>query len=699
MFKTNKISLSILASLVSISVQAHDHGHDDIEVISVMGVTHPAPNNSSVMKMDVSQLDTAGTVAVYNSELMEAQSSQSLGDVLKNDASISAGNTRRGRERFYMRGFVLEPDQSYLRDGQFHLSRYSQPIELYDRIEVLKGTGALLYGKSTPAGLINLVTKKADTEEFEFSIQQEFGSFGHAKSTLDISGALNESGTLRARSILSKSSKEGWRKYKDGSKAESDRFVGALMLEADLSDDTSVTFNYDRTDDDSQLDMGALHLKNKDTKKYELVGKRGYIWDMPWSKRESNVENIGFTLNSDLNDDWSINTGINQQTHERTTLESMYGRVQGTDLVKNEYSLRGRETFEQFDVTTGFFDLKGEFETGSINHRLVIGTNMVDYSRTGKQMTVDFADKVSWDDRTIIDRPDSLDYRNGKDMLEVKRKSYGVYLQDQIEINDQWHIIAGVRFDREETDASTQNNILPKLGLIYHPTANTSVYATYSESFEPKDPVMNSDDINYGKKLDAERGESYEIGAKGEFLDGALYLSTALFSIEQNNKVITATSSHNPPVTTQAGAVRHRGIEFTAEGQLTDDLSLLTSMMYLDAKVIQDPRFAGKRSKDVPKFSASTWLNYSITDNTQVSAGAVYVGERYGESANEFLKDAYVKVDLGFSHTMSFAKDHDAVVRLTVDNLFDVDYLRGGCTNNANFGDGRAIKASIQYRF
>ncbi|AQS35740.1 TonB-dependent siderophore receptor [Shewanella psychrophila] len=698
MFKLSTTSIAVMAAMTIIPAQAHEKGSGEIERISVTGTKSVISSHGSAMKMETSQLDTAGTVAVYDSSLMEAQKAQTLGDVLKNDASVSAGNTRRNRERFYMRGFVLEPDQSYLRDGQFHLSRYSQPIELYERIEVLKGTGALLYGKSTPAGLINLVTKKADKDEFKFSIQHEFGSFGHSKSTLDVAGALNESGTIRARSILSKSHKDGWREYKDGSKAESERFVGALMLEGDISDDTTITFNYDKTDDDGKLDMGALHLKNKKTGEHELIGKRGYIWDMPWAKRKSDVENIGFTVNSNLSDDWSFNTGVNKQIHERRTLESMYGKVQGVDLEKKQYSLRGRDTFEKFAVLTGYFDLKGEFDTGGINHRMVIGTNFIDYSRTGKQMSMKIKNKVSWDAPAIINRPDELDYRNGKDMAKLARKSYGVYVQDQIELNDQWHVIAGVRLDREETDTSTQNNILPKLGVIYHPTDNTSIYTTYSESFEPKDPIMNSDDVNYGKSLDAERGESFEIGAKGEFLDGALYLSTALFNIEQNNKVITDKTGKHPE-TTQAGSVRHRGIEFSAEGQLTNDLSLLTSMMYIDAKIIKDPRFEGNLSRDVPKFSASTWLSYSLTDDTKLSAGAVYVGERYGDPANEFLKDGYVKVDLGLSHTVNLGSDHAAIVRFTVDNLFDADYLKGGCTNNANFGDGRAFKASLEYKF
>ncbi|AQS35668.1 TonB-dependent siderophore receptor [Shewanella psychrophila] len=700
MFPKNKLFLAVIAAVSPFSLYAHQD-HQDIEVISVMGTKQPIATNSSAMKMDMSQLETPGSISVYGKELIEAQRATSLGQVLKNDASVSTGNVRRNRERFYMRGFILEPDQSYLRDGQFHLSRYAQPIELYERIEVLKGPSALLYGKSTPGGMINMVTKKAQ-EELQFSFQQEFGSFGFNQSILDVGGALNESGSIRSRAILSKSSQDGWRKYKDGSHGGQDRFVGALMLEADLSEDTTLSLNYDRTRDEGSIEMGPQHLKNEQTGKYELAGKRDYIWDMPWSARESTVENMGFTLNSHLDDDWSIHMGYNQQRHERQTLESLYGKVQQVDLSKGTYALRGRDTYEKFDVSTAFFDLKGEFYTGKVHHRLLMGTSMVDYDRSGQQNKMKIAGKANMNDKQIIHRPDELDYRNGDPLIRVQRQTYGIYVQDMIEFNDRWHLLAGVRFDREQINGisgtRSQNNVLPKLGLIYHPSENTSIYSTYSESFEPKDPISNTDDINYGKKLDAERGQSFEIGAKGEFFDASLFLSAALFSIEKSNKVVTDKRGKQP-ITTQNGKARHQGIEFSAEGKLTEGLSVLTSMMYLDAKIIDDPLYTGKRAKDTPQFSASTWFNFNVTDSSQFSIGAVYVGERYGDTPNDFLKQAYVKVDMGYSHSFSFANDHEAVFRVNVDNLFDTDYLRGGCSNSAMFGDGRAIKASVQYRF
>ncbi|WP_245335382.1 TonB-dependent siderophore receptor [Shewanella sp. WXL01] len=714
MYKLSALAVTISLTMAASNGAAHEgmhehHKHHDhhqafVETINVHGVRHVKPSNSSAMKLDMSQLDTPGSVSVYGADLIEAQGAVTLGQVLHNDASVSTGNVRRGRERFYMRGFVLEPDQSYMRDGQFHLSRYAQPIELYERIEVLKGPSALLYGKSTPAGMINLVTKSAKAER-HFSLEQEFGSFGYHRSMADFGGALNAAETVRGRAIISKAGQTGWRKYKDGSYAEQDRLVGALMLEADLSDDTIVSFNFDSTNDDAGIDMGAQHEQNPETGKWERVGKRDFIWDMPWSKRESSVENMGVTLNSNLSDYWTLTAGANYQVHERQTTESMYGKIGkvGGSLTTGKYKLRGRDTFEKFDVSTVFLDFKGEFHTGNLFHNVLLGSSVVDYRKTGMQKKVAIAGEYDINDAIIIDKPADLDYRKGEAISEVSRVTNALYIQDLIEFNEQWHLLAGLRFDRERNNKATHFNVLPKLAVMYHPTPETTVYGTYSESFEPTDPISNSADINDKKQFDAMRGKSLEIGVKREFFDGGLLVSTAAFDIEQTNKLVTekfdADENGKTQITTAAGRVRHQGLELAMEGYLSDSLLINASMMYLDGKIISDPKYAGKRSKDTARFSASSWLSYQLNDDTNLHLKATYEGDRFGDTPNKFKKDGYVKVDVGMSYQLKFANDQQAIIRVNVDNLFGTDYLTGGCMNSATNSAGRSIKASLQYQF
>ncbi|MGF1787518.1 TonB-dependent siderophore receptor [Photobacterium swingsii] len=692
MFTIKKSAILVASAFSSMVVYAHQDAVQE-ENMTVMGTQHGyQADNISAMKMEMNQLDTPGSIAIYDEALIEEQGAATLGDVLKNDASISAGNTRRNRERFYMRGFELNPDQSYLRDGQFHLANYALPLELYERVEVLKGPSSLLYGKSTPAGMINLVTKKAHGD-FHLNLSQELGAYNHTKTTLDVGGALNSNETLRARLIGSTAKKESYRRHKDGSALESERMVGALILEADLGERGTVRLNYDRTQDDGHIDMGSAFFQNGD-----LIGTKEFVWDMPWAKRHSTVENYGVNLDFELSQSWMLTSGYNRQNVDRRTIESNWGKVFNESSKKPNYDpntetwkVMARDTFDTYKVDTAYLDFKGEFELAGMQHKLLVGSSYIDYKRTEQQDKKGSIGKLSINDNKVIAKPTDLDYRKGK-VTGFERQTLGLYVQDYVEFNQEWHALAGVRFDQEKTKDETHNNVLPKFAVIYHPSDDSSVYATYSQSFEPKDPVAAKYN-NAGEKLDAERGELYELGAKKTFFEGLMLVSGALFNIEKNNLAYDDRSTNTMH---QDGKVRHRGIELAADGQMTDSLSLSSSLMWLDARYLDHPRLEGKRAKDAPKFAMGAWANYQIDEKNNFHLGARYEGQKYGDPYEKFSKPAYTLVDLGYTHRVALSDDLDGLVRVNVNNLFNEQYLRGGCNHNAMYGDDRTVKATFQ---
>ncbi len=146
---------------------------------------YKADTNTTAMRMEMTQLETPGQVAVIDEAVIDEQRASTLGEVLKNDASVSAGGTSRNRERFSLRGFELSSSDGFLRDGRQHWSHYRQPIELLERVEILKGPSGLLYGKSEPGGLVNMVSKKPTTET-QVSLSQDIGSNDHSRTVLDV---------------------------------------------------------------------------------------------------------------------------------------------------------------------------------------------------------------------------------------------------------------------------------------------------------------------------------------------------------------------------------------------------------------------------------------------------------------------------------------------------------------------------------
>lgn len=678
----------MMAAMYGTSVHATPQ-HDEEIVIVGQKKGYQAETTSS-LKVDLDPLDTPGSVAIYDESLMDEQNVSSLGQVLQNDASVSAGNTRRNRERFYMRGFELEPDQSYMRNGQFHLANYMLPMELYERVEVLKGPASLLYGKSTPGGMINLTTKRAQAES-HLSLKQTFGANNELKSTVDMGGALNSAESIRARVIASKMSKESWRRHKNGAPLESEKLVGALIVEADLGFNGTVSFNYDRTEDNGHIDLGSAFFETG-----AIIGRKDFVWDMPWARRDSHIENAGVNINYLLNDAWAVDMGYNQQYVERRTIESNWGKIYNEssstpnyDPATGNWKVHARDTFDTFQVKTAFLDFNGDFALGRTEHKLLFGVSHVDYRKTEQQHTKMNVGTANIGDTTIVNKPSDLDYNKG-DVSEFSRRSVGLYVQDYIEFSPQWHALAGVRFDQEKTQQATHNNVLPKLALIYHPSSDSSIYATYSQSFEPKDPVKKGD-VNEGQILDAEKGELYELGVKREFLSGRVLASGALFNIEKNNKVVTDNNE-----TTQGGKVRHTGLEMALDGRVSDSLSLMSNVMLLDARYVSHPTLEGNRSKDAPNFAMGVWANYNLNDFNNFHLGARYEGQKYGDSIESFSKPAHTLVDLGYSHRVPVDGALNALVRVNVKNVFNEEYLRGGCSHNAMYGEGRTVSATFQ---
>jgi iron complex outermembrane receptor protein len=710
MFKKNQLALLIGATLASpmAYVNAQDIAVNATEVnesIVVMGKnsSYKTDSNTGSMRMEMTQLETPGQVTVIDEQLINEQRASTLGQVLKNDSSISEQGNSRNRERFTLRGFELDSSNGFLRDGKPHWSHYRQPIELLESVEVLKGPAGLLYGKSAPGGLINMVSKKptADTQ-MEFS--QDIGSDNETRSTLDISGSLNESQSLRSRLVVSKQDSESSRSYSDGSSPKTDRFIGGLFVEYDLTDDIMLSVHYDKTIDDSGVDSGA-YIKGGD-----VVLGDDYIWDAQWSNIKNEVENIGFDVEAQVSTNWAINFSFNHQDFKRHDLES-YPKEETYDAASGTYGNGGSDRSDHWVFQTASVDLIGEFDTAGLGHQLLIGTNWLGYSYDREQFSLVGNDTTVGQPTTSPERVPGQDPRTSNSDSD----SFGIYVQDMLTINDQWQVLAGVRYDQNITRGKDgeadykEDAIVPKMALIFHPATNGSIYLTYSESFEPQGEVSDAQAINDGQKLDPKRGKLYELGSKWELFDNQLFASGAIFEITQENSTIDVDLGNDMHEVTQGGERVHRGAELSLQGYLTENFSMSGSGTYLDAEYTKDENYQGNRPADVPEFSASVWSRYEFVNNTDVNLGAIYVGSRFGDNENTFKKDAYTRFDFGVAHTVQYDQDLEFVVRFNVENIFDTDYQAGGGSTRGDYekngaqnvvlGEGRNFIATFQVRY
>ena len=482
-----------------------------------------------------------------------------------------------------------------------------------------------------------MVSKKP-THETQINFSQDVGSNNHSRTVLDVSGALNEDKTLRARTVLSKMTEDSWRKYSDGSEHSTERFVGGLFVDYDFNDDVTLSLHYDNTQDKGNVDSGAYIVDGN------VVNGRDHIWDAQWSTIDNSSENIGFDINARLNDTWALTTGYNYQDFKRQDIESFpdFSKYQSQGVITHG----GSDRKDHWVFQTAYTDFVGNFDALGMTHQLLLGANWLGYTYDRNQTSFN---KVDVKPGEPVPTPTP---KAGKPRISHSHyDSYGIYVQDMITFNDQWQALAGARFDETRDEGRKDNALSPKFAVIYHPAANGSIYATYSESFEHQGEVSGSEYVNDGEQLDPRRGKLYEVGTKWNLLDDTLYLTGALFDITEEGRTISEEVGGGKKKLTQAGEQNHRGAEVGAQGNITEDFSLSASAMYLKAEYVRHESYQGNRPADVPEFSASVWSRYSLDTGTDMNLGVIYVGERYGDASNTFKKEGYTRVDLGVSHT------------------------------------------------
>lgn len=708
MFSKSHLTLLIGAILATPAVQAQVATTDVDEHMVVTGKDYgyKADTNTTAMRVEATQLETAGQVSVIDERLIDEQRASSLDDVLRNDSSIVVGDKTRNRVSYSLRGFSLGSGSAFLRDGKQHWSHYRHPIELLERVEVLKGPAGLLYGKSGPGGLINMVSKKP-TYETQVNVSQDIGSDNESRTVVDVSGPLNDAQTLRARAVVSKQSYDSWREYTDGSTPSTERFVGGLFVDYDVNDDVTVSAHYDKTRDKGSVDSGA-YVKDGDV----VLGDK-HIWDAQWSQIENNVENYGIDVNAQLNEIWRLAASYNHQNFLRHDTES-FSQPDTYNPETGEFLYQGYDRLDDWQFDTAYLDFVGQFSALGVDHQMLLGANWLGYYYLGKTDSDKNCKKVDGEKvcdyytgvvGKPLDKPAGLDYSNSSKKTPTERDSYGIYLQDMVTFNDHWQALAGIRYDRETKKGSdlVEEAVTPKVAVIYHPMSNGSIYTSYSESFEPQGEVVSGSRVydNDGEHLKPRRGKQYELGTKWELFDNQLFVTGAVFDITLEDVALDVESETNEGeyTKTQGGKQVHRGAELAMQGYLTEHFSLHGNAMYLDAEYTSHEHYAGNRPADVPEFGAAVWSRYSFENNTDVNMGITYVGERYGDDSNTFRKEAYTRVDMGVSHTIKYDQDLDIIARFNVENVFDTDYLEGGDATQVVIGEGRNYMATLQLRY
>lgn len=634
-------------------------------------------NASTATKTDMPILETPVSIKVLPRAVLDDQGVVRLGDVLQNVSSVQPGIFNAGfvYDTFVIRGFTQGQDTgaTIFHDGA-RLTGFPLVTAGLDRIEVIKGPSSVLYGRVEPGGIVNAVTK-IPLPEAHYSLQQQFGSFDLYRTSLDATGPVlvGEPDELLYRFNFDYLDHKSNRDF-----ASEQQFYVAPKIQWNINDQTRLNLNFEYRHQElaTGFDNGIPAVGNRPAD----IPPGRYFGDPTLESFDRDDYLVDFNLSHEFNENWKLAyRGMFTRRNWRYTEVIPLRLDESTGLIDRRLNSHLRPGVADRWLTS--LELTGHFETFGINHTLLIGT---DYYRETQDSL--FGNDNSIPDISLLNPVYGghiPNYSNISPFASIAEWN-GVYVQDQVDITEQLHLLLGGRFDTTEYAAGTPDKakssfsgVKPRFGIVYQPQPWLSIYGHYAEALGVSNGVTADD-----TSIKPQTSEEYEVGLKTELLDGRLSGTLAFFDLTKDN-LLTPDPS-NPTFSIPIGQARAQGMEIDITGQLTDKLSLIASYAYTDTEITKDNSGnQGNRLPNAPYNSGSLWAKYQLFDHFTLGAGAFAAGQRQVDNANSAQMPGYVRLDAMAAYDWKLG-DSRLVAQVNVNNLLDKKYYVGAAFNRSN---------------
>ncbi|MBT81996.1 MAG: TonB-dependent siderophore receptor [Alteromonadaceae bacterium] len=699
------LSLAVAAALTTMSVCAQDQ--QDVEQIEVKGRAQQFYLDSHTRlgtKTDADIMEIPLSVQVLTRQLIQDQAARDITDMYRSIAGVSefsySGVTFRG----------FRDDGNVFYDGVRGdpFSGFSVP-QLFnvERVEVLKGPAASLYGGGEPGGMINYVSRKPSFEEKK-NITLTGGNFSLAGASADFTGAVSDTTAYRLGGFY-----ESQDSFRNNADSEIIELAGGMTFLSGQDTTLTTTFDY------IVQNLGGNRLRG-----VPVDDDGNFIVDRSYNANEKgDYQDLeALVLQANLTHNFTDNLSFNgtlryldnereQAYHESRSWVDANGDGEANiddQIIRREY----RKQYRANDEISLTLDFVYDFDTGGIAHQFLFGGDFhnmeteYDYFRAryeadGVANLNIFTLNYGITDPSTYDLTDMN--RDGN-----KRQRMSAYIQDKIQFSPSWALLVGVRldhFDEENKETLAEysdSDISPRAGLIYTPSDNTTVYLNYSQSFNPVDP---NDFTEAGPvQLSPETGEQVELGLKQSWLDNRIMTTVAVYQIDKENLVIAnpdyieGENDATEPALINFGLVESEGAEFTLVGDITNTISVTANYAYNDTRIASGETantYDGTRLANTPRHQAGLWTRYAIDSiDSSVAFGVDYVSEQRS------LDGQKVKPYTVFDASWTTSWD-DLLLSINVRNLFDKVYAVSGFSErNGHFpGEPREIVVQLSYDF
>ena len=568
---------------------------------------------------------------------------------------------------------------------------------IYDSVTVVRGATGLLTGAGDPSGSISL-TRKRPTESFQASVTQSLGRWNQRRTVGDVGGPLNAAGTLRGRFVAAYDEGDSWVDRYHG-----DKTVAYGVLEADLGNKTtlSVALEHARQSGDGAGIYANSNVAFSDGSPTPFSVHDNFTTG--WSYSNHQRTTVSAALEHRFNENWQGKLSYSHGSADGDFKLGYAGAGRPDPDGTNQMWLMNNRDKDRVDVLDG--KLNGRFTLWGRQHELVAGINVSDSDRTSPRSIFEWIPSgVALDGVGSYPEPDWTGYPN--DPTATTTKQSGAYLATRLRATDDLSLIGGLRWSRWQTrsrslntgavtDDRKENSVFtPYAAVVYDLTKQLSAYASYTTIFNPQ----NYKDVT-GRMLDPEKGKNVEMGLKGEWLDGRLNTSAALFRSGKDNLAIadgTNLASDGTQAYIAADDTKARGWELEVAGQLAPGWELQGSYT---RTLLKDSSCTPLNTDRSPKHQLklfTTWKPASIPRLT-VGGGVLWQSKIYDDSdpafAHLYVQKSYAVVNL----MANYAFDRHWSLAVRLNNVFDKSYRV--LSNHHYYSAPRNLYATLKYTF
>jgi len=666
--------------------------YDDSRTIIVTGVSdgYLATNTVTATKTDTPLMNIPQTINVVTRDQLDDQAHHSLADILRYVPGTTVGQGEGNRDQITLRGQNTTAD--FFLDGVRDDVQYYRGLYNIERVEILKGPYALIFGRGGGGGIINRVQKSPLSDDIIYAGQASINSFGAYDISADVNAPLSDVAAVRINAVY-----ENLDSHRDFVGGE--RYAWNPYVAFNFNDAWKLGLSYEYVHDNRTTDRGIPSIATAAGQPNRpILSYRDQFFGVPdvnYTQLQAHIAKLRLdgALAANVSFSGTILYGDYDKIYLNVYPNGAATAQNGTVALAAYSDPTQRENF------IAQANLVWDVETGALTHKILVGSEYGDQKSANRRFngtlstpTISLANPLF---PTVNFNALSRDT-----VSDVK--FFSTYVQDQISFGEHIDVVAGLRYDNFDIEgidllpavdrpfARKDEKVSPRLGLIFKPQENISLYGSYSQSFLPRSGDQFLALTVTQQNLAPEKFTNYELGAKWDVRPN-LNMTLAVFQLERSNA--TTPDPSNPVASINVGTTRTQGVELSVTGNVTSSWQVHGGYSYQDAVLAGNDSV---RLGQVPRHQASLWNRYDLSDQFAAGLGIIHQSSQFAAIrtvSNTTKLPAFTRLDAALYYDLSDALQ----LQLNVENLLNTDYFSDAHNNN-NISTGAPVNARVTIR-